>query len=91
MRGEQAEGGWRGRCGIVSCMCLMGLWVPCTPAQDVATEAGGVDAGLFQGGIVAREFMLGQLLELAEKVRAESGLSIGFMVLSMSFNAWGVS
>jgi hypothetical protein len=40
-------------------------------------------------GSSPREFMLGQLLELAEKVRAESGLSIGFMVLRMSFNAWG--
>jgi hypothetical protein len=40
-------------------------------------------------GSSPREFMLGQLLELAEKVRAESGLSIGFMVLWMSFNAWG--
>lgn len=41
-------------------------------------------------GSSPREFMLGQLLELAEKVRAEPGRqSIGFMVLWMSFNAWG--
>ncbi|WP_128931050.1 hypothetical protein [Bradyrhizobium zhanjiangense] len=40
-------------------------------------------------GSSPRETVLGDLLGLAEKTRAESGLSIGFMVLWMSFNAWG--
>src|SRR2546427_13299487 len=52
-------------CALWECGCRVRL------RKTWQRRRGGVDAGLFQGGIVAREFMLGQLLELAEKVRAE--------------------